>query len=188
MYLNARNIVLFAVLSGVAAYTWLLGRPSTIEPRARPPTEGAPSGYYLRNATLLGTDKQGRVNYRIFAAELEQPSRNAALVLDQVRVEYDPQTGVRWHMTAEQGFAPSDQSYLDLRRGVRLVNDPRDGGTPVTIETESLRLEPDAYVASADGDVRMRRGRADIRSQGIKADLKQDYLEFESNVSARFSP
>jgi len=188
MHLNARNIILFVVLSGAALYTWLVAGPGTTEAPVQTPAATAPSGYYLRNATLLGTDEQGRVNYRVFAAELEQASRDAALVLGQVRVEYDPQTGVRWRMTADEGFAPSDQSYLDLRHGVRLVNEPRSGDEPVTIETEALRLEPGTYTASTDGDVAMRQGKADFRAKGLKADLKQDYLEFESNVSARFPP
>jgi len=188
MHLNARNVILLGVLSGVALYTWLEGRPSTTVSLPQPPVAPTPSGYYLRNATLLGTDEEGRVSYRVFAAGLEQASLDAALILERVRVEYDPQTGIRWHLTAEQGFAPSDQSYLDLLHGVRLVNEPESGRDPVTIETESLRLEPESYIASTEGEVWMRRGKADFRAQGIRADLKQDHLEFQSNVSARFPP
>lgn len=188
MYLNARNIILFVVLSGAAFLTWLVSRPSTTVRLPPSPVAPEPSGYYLRNATLLGTDEEGRVNYRVFAAELEQASVDAALLLQRVRIEYDPQTGVRWRMTAEQGFAPSDQSYIDLLHGVQLVNDPESGRDPVTIETEALRLEPESYIASTEGEVWMQRGKADFRAQGIKADLKQDYLEFQSNVSARFPP
>lgn len=188
MHLNRGTIALFVLLSAAAVATWLARRPAPVAVTTSASTGDVPRGYYSKNATLLGIDEHGHVYYRVFAAELKQESREDALELESVRVEYAPETGVTWSMTAESGSAPSDRAYLDLARGVRLTNHPDDGSDAITIETEALRLQVESYLASTDDAVVMSWGKAALNSMGITADLKQDILEFKANVSARFPP
>ena len=187
MHVNLRNATLLVLLSAAAVATWLIGRAPTPESTRTPIPGSQPLGYYLRNATWFDTNADGQVRYRVVAAQIKQSSRDQALQFERLRVDYAPETGVRWSMTAERGSTPGDRSYLELERGVRLTNVP-DDGDPVTIETEMMRLNPDTFVASSDHRVAMRWGNAGLESTGFKADLKQDLLEFESDVSVRFPP
>lgn len=187
MHVNLRNATIFVLLSGAAIATWLGGRPPATDTARRASPGEVPLGYYLENATFLGTDDDGRVRYRVFAAQFNQAAHGDAMEFERLRVEYAPQSGIRWSVTAERGSAPSDRSYLDLEQGVRLTNNP-EAGDPVTIETDAMRLHPETSVVSSDGMVTMRWGNGYLESMGLKADLEKDFLEFISNVSARFSP
>jgi LPS export ABC transporter protein LptC len=179
-----RNAFIFVLLAGAAIATWLLGRPPAELERAalrRP----APLGYYLRDATILGTNADGVVSYRIYAGLLEQPEQDRSLVLTDVRVEYDARENIPWRVTAPHASAESGGEYLRLYGGVELSSEPEDGTTAIMIETPELEFKPEAYVASGAQPVTYSRGDTKLRAESFTADLKEDLIDMVS-VHAEF--
>jgi len=187
MNTKLRNIVVLAILCAAALATWVLSRPQSIQAPQTSSTEQLPAGYYLRDAILIGTDSQGRVYYRVYAEIVEQASREDDLVLRQVRVEYEPEAQVRWSLTAQEGTAPSDRAYFDLLHSVRLTSQTNESSEATIIETEALRLYTDSFLASSDLSVAMHRGKTELHATGLRAHLKDDFLELP-NVSGLVHP
>lgn len=188
MYLSLRNLVVFVALAGLAVGSWYITRVNPSNNVANEPGRRLPPGYYLIDARLLGTNEAGQVVYQISAGRLEERADESGLLLSDVRVDYRPAFEIPWRLTATRGEAPRDQSYLELRGAVRLVSEPENGGTGTMIETQRLTLQPERFVASTDESVSVLMGRTELKATGMKAYLKEDRLELESNVHGQFRP
>lgn len=176
-----RNLAVLAALSAAAALSWYFSRPPAQMPESAFTGEGAPPGYYLRDATLLGTDEAGRLLLRIHAAEAVQERDREGLELTGVHVAYRDEEAVNWVIRAERAVTPDDQSYVDME-GVRLENEPGDTGERMTIEAAHLRLDPEAYFVSTDGAVDIRIGSTTLGGVGLEARLREDVVELKSQV------
>lgn len=174
MAVHPRNLLLFVLLAGAAFATWMLAR----EPEA--PTETAaasgpvPEGYYMTGAVMQGTDEEGHIYYRLFAERLEQEADNDDLLLEGIRVQYSPETEVRWNIAASNGMAPASRDFFDLLGDVRLEFASRADEEPITFSTSELRFYPEAFRATSSGQIVMRRGRSDIVANGLKLDMNTD--------------
>ena len=188
MYLNARNTLGLAALAGATVLSWYWSREQPADPETNGNLDSLPLGYYLTDATILGTDEEGRVLYRIWAGRAEERPAEERLLLSEVRVEYQPVADVPWRLTARSGEAPLDRSYLDLSEAVELAGEPRDGGARIVIRTQRLRLEPETFVATTEGPVSLFIDARRLEAVGMRADLKDDRLELESDVHGQFLP
>jgi LPS export ABC transporter protein LptC len=185
MYVNVRNAVWLSLLVGAAAATWYLSRPAP-EEAPRDTGLGASSlGYYLTDAVLLGTDDSGEVFYRIVADRVEEHPRSEQLLLTSIEIEYRDEAEVPWRIRASSASGPLDRDYLDLSGDVRIESLPDSEGQRTLIEADSLRLEPQARIASTDGPVRFLVDDVWINGVGLKAYLKDDRIDLESQVNAR---
>lgn len=187
MYLNLSNALRLAALALAVALTWSIARQQQTR-QGLEPTRPLPPGYYLKSATLAGTDATGRLLYNI-AAELaeERPDENRIL-LSNVRVNYRPAAQVPWDISSQSGVAQLDETYIDLFGQVELTSVPEPPETETIIFTDSLRLEPEQFVAQTTDRVRIQMGGRQLRATGLIAYLKDDRLELQSNVNGQFRP
>jgi len=187
MYKAVRNVLALCLLVAAAVGTWYWRQPGQPGPGLAE-SRGAPPGYYLRDAVLLETDASGRVSYRIHAALVEERPRDGALLLNDVLVEYQPAEEIPWRVRAARGEARPDEAALELEGGVELTREPGEDGQATTVRMERLLLLPEQHLASASGGVSFRVGPNALEAVGMKAFLKEDRLELESNVHGRFRP
>ena len=59
---------------------------------------------------------------------------------------------------------------------------------PLLIRTDYLELDPDAYIARTERMVAVERSRDTLHARGMRVYLKQDRLQFQSEVRGRFLP
>jgi lipopolysaccharide export system protein LptC len=187
MYRVLRNTLGALVLISAAVATWYWRRPAP-SPSIDTTPPSVPLGYYLTDAVLLGTDETGRVFYQISADRAEEHPEEQRLVLSNVRMRYMPSAEIPWRAKATSGEAPADASYLILEGKVELTSEPEDGGQPTVIQTTSLRLVPEAFLASSEQPVDVLLGSEELNAVGIKAYLKDNRLELESKVHGLFTP
>jgi LPS export ABC transporter protein LptC len=172
-----RNGALLGVLVAAAVATWLLGQR---EPPAVASSDApAPRGLYFRDAAILGTDSAGHVSYRVFAKLVEQREQDQALVLSDVRVEYDAREDIPWLVTAVRATRLGNGETMHLYEA-RLNSLPEQGAAPFIIETEELELEPETYVARSERPVVLSQGSARVEAKRLSADLKQNRIVLES--------
>lgn len=171
---NTRNLLLFATLAGAALVTWIFSRVSEESGPAR--TDAGPfgQGYYLLGATLNGTDDDGRIYYRIVADRVEQSAENEDIVLDGIRVEYVPDTDVRWDISAGRGLADASRNSLRLQSEVRLVYMADPGQDAMLFETNELNFFAEEFFASTDQSVTMYRGEAIVTAENLELNLNTD--------------
>ena len=186
MHLSVRSSIGVLVLISAAVATWLASRHTTAPRADLGGARRAPLGYYLRNAVLLGTNQDGMIFYRVHAGLAEQRPDKEGLTLSDVRVDYQDTEHVQWKLSAEHASAVDGDSSLDLKGHVRLTSEPSDGEPGTVIETDALRLEPRRFIALSESPVRISIGKIVLTAMGMKAHLKDDTLELESQVHGQF--
>ncbi len=188
MFVNAPNVLGFAALAAIASASWYLARFDTDNGTAVDSQSQGPLGYYMRNADIAIMDGDGRMLYRIFARAVEQRPTENLTVLSDVAIVYSPLAEVPWEIRADSGEIPDAQRYLDLSGSVELATTEAATGETTLIQAPRIRLAPDDYLATTDGDVSVSLGSERLQAIGMIADLKDDYLELESSVHGFFNP
>jgi LPS export ABC transporter protein LptC len=176
-----RNTVVLIVLALLAAATGVLRWQRATPPPAPTVDESArPLGYYVKGASLLGTDEQGRVAYRVFATRLDELPDEQLLKIEGAMVDYRPDGETPWTISATTASAPKDRSVIDLVGDVELKSAPTDGSEPTTVLTQKLKFSPDRSTAETDEAVTVYFGDWEFEAARLRADLKDDTLELES--------
>lgn len=187
----------FALLvAGALATSWLVfNSPSTEVEESSGPRLGL--GYYVRDARLTGSGPDGRILYRVSAAAAEQLLADGTITMQDVAVDYEPAAQVPWKLRADRGQIPPDRNIIELSGDVTATTaaspDATGGGgrssaAPLLIRTDYLELDPEAYIARTERTVAVERDRDTLRARGMRVYLKQDRLQFNSEVHGRFLP
>jgi LPS export ABC transporter protein LptC len=183
-----RNLLLIVLLGAAAVASWLWSRPTLLEQPHRPEGGDTELGYYLRGVRMLGTDENGRAVYRILADRLEERPNEERLWLERVQIEYHRTGELAWVITAGSGNATRDRSELELKDGVEIRSQPTDGSAPVHVTTPALRFLPATSSAESDERVVIDVGRWHLEGVRLRAHLKDDRMELESDVHGKFAP
>jgi LPS export ABC transporter protein LptC len=174
--------VTLACLTVLAAASWWLARRDGAGPAA--PAAVTQPGYYLKNAELEQTDATGRLNLKVHAAAATQVEQHGAVQLTELRVDYLPEPGRDWRMTAARGMLPPTGRRVLLEGDVRL-SAPAEGGA--LVRTEHLNLNLDQELATTSDPVRVELAPHAITARGLRADLKRETLRLESAVNGTFA-
>jgi len=186
-------LLVAAVLTSVLVY---LGPSSEV---AQPVTARRGLGYYVKDARLTGTGPDGRILYRVTAAAAEQTLTDGSITMRNVAVAYEPAAQVPWKLKADRGQIPPDRNIIQLEGDVVATAevavvksaDPPKSGTstaPLLIRTDYLELDPEAYIARTERMVAVERSGDTLLARGMRVYLKQDRLQFQSEVRGRFLP
>ncbi|MEO8445431.1 MAG: LPS export ABC transporter periplasmic protein LptC, partial [Gammaproteobacteria bacterium] len=188
--------VRFTLLLGAALVTTYLVFDSPSPPDDAGARTGLGLGYYVKNATLTGTGPDGQVLYRVTTLAAEQLRADGTVTLEDVNVDYAPAAEVPWRLKAAHGRMPKDRNIIELSGEVVAETDAaaspaiagarrRKNAAPLLIRTDYLELDPEAHVASTEHLVTVERDRDTLHSRGMRVYLKQDRLQFESEVRGR---
>src|SRR4051794_32373356 len=104
--MNWRWISLAALLAAI-----VVGYGALVERNPAPTassTQAERPGYYLQDAIITQTQKDGSVSLRLVADRIEQQRRDDSIVLKTVRVNYFQSPGREWLLTAREGFVPAN--------------------------------------------------------------------------------
>lgn len=137
----------------------------------------------MLDAEYVQLDGDGRVLYRIFADRVEERPDDGELLVEGMRLEYRADEQVPWHVRAAQAVVTRARG-LELEGGVELIREPDEGADRIeriVVRTERARLEPERHFVSAPGEVMFLTGTGRLTAIGLKAFLKEDRVELESN-------
>lgn len=119
--MNLKTAGSFAVLLCATAATWYLARSLEQPEPATDDGSTWQSGYYLRNARILGTGENGELLYEIEAEYAEQQAGNE-ITFDQVQVRYSPAADVPWSLSADRARITGNLEQLTLSGHVLAVS------------------------------------------------------------------
>ena len=182
--MNWRWISLTALLAAlVIGYGALIDRnPSstTSDARAEQP------GYYLQDAVITQTQKDGSVGLRLIANRIQQQRRDDSIALDTVRVNYFQSPQREWLLTARRGFVPASFHVVQLSGDVELR--PADTQPAAFLRTDALAIDTQTNIAySTASPVHLRFGQHAMVVKSFRADLNSEKIRLES-VNGRFEP
>lgn len=181
---KAMAVLLLVILA--ATSTLLLQQ---LENQQAPGTAaGAPGiGYYLNQATLTGTGKDGRMLYRLLADEVVQQPADGSVSLRGVAVDYDPARAIPWRLTADSGEILDEGRLIALSGNVVAATREQPEGPVATIRTDYLEFDPATDIAATDHRVLIDYGGSTVQARGLRALLREDRLQLLAEVSGRYA-
>lgn len=185
--MTAKRITGFLLLSLAAFGSYYLSQSLSETEPEDPPPPTLQSGFYLRDARILGTGMDGRPLYEVEAEYAEQRG-DQTIELQTVRVIYTTEAGVPWHLVANSALISNDQEMLILSGDVIATASQGLDGQNTQIRTPYLELEPSNYVARTDDRVEVLIGTRSLNATGMLASLKDNRVSLRSNVSGKFVP
>lgn len=185
--MSPRLTVWLTILIAAALGSWYLSRKGPVDDEKPMRTDQVYRGYYLKSARILGTGSDGSLLYEIEADHAEQQSDDR-IEFSDVHIRYSPNSEVPWTVDADTATIYADEQRVLLEGHVRAVSARGFSGSDTEIRTQSLRLDPDNYVAETDERVQIRIGSRSLTATGMLASLQDDRLELKSNVSGKFVP
>ena len=128
----------------------------------------------MQRAVLHGTDDTGRTLYRIHAGRLEQGAEGNDFAFDDLVVEYLPDTGISWSISASQGRTDAESGLLGLEGNVLLRYTGNASTNETIFQTDNLLLDTRESLASTNATVRMQSGEVELEASGLELDLSSD--------------
>lgn len=185
--MSPRATVLLALLIVGALGSWYLSRTGLDGGEISLVADQVHRGYYLKSARILGTGSDGSLLYEIEAVHAEQQTDNR-IEFSEVHIRYSPESDVPWTVDADTATIYPDQQRILLEGHVRAVSSRGFSGNDTEIRTQSLRLDPDKYLAETEERVQIRIGTRSLTATGMLASLHDSRLELKSNVNGKFVP
>ncbi|MCC5794916.1 MAG: LPS export ABC transporter periplasmic protein LptC [Chromatiales bacterium] len=170
-----------------AALGSLLLLPRGDEPAPPAPLSRTGIGFYMDQAELSTTGEDGRVLYRLSAEQARQQLADGSIELDQVELRYGTQLEVPWQVRATTGSIPANDRIIRLSGDVVAIAGGA-GELPMTIRTNYLELDPEAYIATTTHAVSIERPGGVLSARGMRLYLREDRLELLSDIRGDFAP
>lgn len=141
-------------------------------------TERAPS-YFLRNAVITQTERDGSPGLRLVADRIDQASAGASIRLTNVHVDFLRTKDRQWTLTAAEGLIPPQSRVIEFRGDVHLR--PIDAKTPTYLRTDTLSVDTErqmAYTTTSPSNIRF--GKLEMTVERFEADLNSEKVKLES--------
>ncbi len=157
-------------------------------------------GYAARDAEVIETGFDGRERYRLKAAVIHQQTESGVIDLERLEMNYHRNTqatageapviggkpGEIWHLTSDHGQVREEGNDVELNGNVRVTGPPQGGVEPLSLTTETLRINTPTEFIETDAAVKLRWSGHELDAVGMRADLKAGTLSLESDVNGHF--
>jgi len=143
--------------------------------------------YIVKDAKLYGTNIDGKFLYKIVAKKAQANNTDRQIYLDQVFLDYDGDQDIDWRITSEKGQLLSNSNVLALSGNVT-VQSLSNENNMTTISTDYLEINPNTYTIATNRDVLIELDNNKIEAKGLTAQLKNNRLNFISNINASIQP
>jgi LPS export ABC transporter protein LptC len=144
--------------------------------------ESTEPGYVATNADLIETGDDGQLLYRLDAERIEQPTPQGIIFLTAPKLDYQPETGNHWTLTAQRGQLPQDARSAELTGAVHADGKPTGSNAPMHIVTDQLHLDMKQQLVTTAAKVRVEWAGNTLRGRGMSADIKNDRLQLNGDV------
>ena len=139
-------------------------------------------GYAAVHAQLIETGEDGLPLYRLDAEHIEQPQPQGTIFMTEPKLDYQPEPGNHWKLTAQRGQMTQDARSAELTGDVHAEGVPSGSDVTVRLDTDQLHLDMAQQLATSESTVRVDWGGNRLNGHGMRADLKNDRLQLASRV------
>jgi LPS export ABC transporter protein LptC len=176
--------ILFAVvaLGALGAMFYLQQSDSGGSEGTAADVESTEPGYIATNADLVETGDDGHPLFRLDAERIEQPTPQGIIFLTAPKLDYQPETGNHWKLSAQRGQLPQDARTAELAGAVHADGRPTGSTQLMHIVTDQLHLDMKQQLATTAAKVRVDWAGNSLRGRGMNADIKNDRLQLAADV------
>jgi LPS export ABC transporter protein LptC len=192
----------FVAVIAVIATAYYIGRGGRGDNAADTASTLPPDpGYAAKDAVVVETGFDGRERYRLNARVIHQQIDSSVIDLEGLEMDYHPGAQERvagepasagadenWRLKSDRGQVRADGDDVQLDGNVVVNGQAPGSGAPITLSTETMRINTPTEFIETDGPVRLRWSGHQLDAVGMRADLKAGTLRLESKVHGSFSP
>lgn len=193
---RSRWLLGLAVLVVLAA-AFMLGHGGSTPGLARAREEPSDFQYNFvaSDVVVRQTGDDGRLQYRLEAARVEQRPADRQIAASDLTVHYEAAdagagavAGSQWKLTAARAMLPDDGRLLQLRGAVQVTGQPPAAAAPVTMLTESVDYDLLTQEITSAETIELRMGPQQLQGRGLHANIRLGTLQLESGVHGRIAP
>jgi LPS export ABC transporter protein LptC len=145
-------------------------------------------GYSALQARVVQTGPDGKPQYTLDAARVQQQPDEGVIDLEQVQLGFRDVNGNHWTARAARGQVAQNSGVVQLAGDVQ-VNGILPGiNQPAELTTERLSFDTNAQVAATQDPVTIAMSGRRLAAQGMVANLKERRVQLESDVHGSFLP
>jgi LPS export ABC transporter protein LptC len=144
--------------------------------------ESTEPGYIATGAELIETGEDGYPLFLLNAERIEQPSPQGVIFMTAPKLDYQPESGNHWTLTAQRGQLPQDARTAELFGTVHAQGRPEGSNDVMRIATEQLHLDMNQQLATSAVMVRVDWAGNTLRGRGMSADIRNDRLQLAGEV------
>ena len=181
---NIAKIMLLVALASGSSFMYFFSTKSNDNLEKLNPTRVE---YIVKDAKIYGTDIEGKFLYKIVAKKAQANNTDRQIYLDHVFLDYDGDQDIDWKITSEKGQLLSNTNVLALSGNVT-VRSLSNEKNMTTISTDYLEINPNTYTIATNRDVLIELDNNKIEARGLTAQLKDNRLNFNSNINASIQP
>jgi len=171
------NFIILSVLAAVSILLYLFSPNDNTEEENLVTKEVE---FIVKNAELLGSSKNGDFSYKIFSKKAKANDLNNQIFLEQVKLTYTDED-VNWIITSDNGQIISDMNILSLSGNVMITNNSEDNKSKIS--TDYLEVNPNTFTVATNRKVVIEINNNIIEAKGLNAQLKDNKLNFSSNIN-----
>lgn len=186
----------------IIAGAYFIGRASRSGEEAETAAAEVPDpGYAARDAVIIETGYDGRERYRLNAQVIRQQIETGNIDLEHLDMHYHPgvqgelsaqdpapSTTEVWHLKSDRGQVRAGGDDVQLSGNVEVTGPAPGSDLPLTLATESLRINtPTEFIETPD-PVRLRWSGNALDAVGMEADLKAGKVSLKSQVHGSSAP
>jgi lipopolysaccharide export system protein LptC len=93
-----------------------------------------------------------------------------------------------WHLSSDHGEVRANGDDVELKGNVRVIGPAPESGEPLSLTTESIRINTPTEFIETKAPVKLRWSGHELDALGMQADLKAGTLRLESDVNGHFYP
>ncbi len=186
----------------ILAGAYFIGRGGRSAGEADEATVETPDpGYAARDAVVIETGYDGRERYRLNAKVIRQQAESGNVDLEQMEMNYHPGAQGElpgeqpapaaletWHLVADRGQVRADGDDVQLSGNVEVTGPAPGSDLPLTLTTQTLRVNTPTEFISTEAPVRLRSSGNVVNAVGMEVDLKTGDVSLKSKVHASSAP
>lgn len=143
-------------------------------------------GYSALQARLVQTDPDGKPQYTLDAAQIQQMPNNGLVELEKVQLGFRDPNGNQWNARAAHGEIEQNSGIVRLAGDVHVFGLLPGTNDPAQIISEHLAYDTKTQIVSTRDPVTMLMSGRELNATGLVANLKERRLQLESAVHGTF--
>jgi len=143
-------------------------------------------GYSAVQARLVQTDKDGKPEYTLDAAQIQQLPNNGLVELEQVQLGFRDPNGNQWNARAAHGEIEQNSGIVRLAGNAHVFGLLPGTNDPAQIISEHLAYDTKTQIVSTHDPVTMVMSGRELNATGLVANLKERRVQLESAVHGTF--
>ena len=186
--MNLKLLALSVFLGAVAVGSvWLLRETELQGLQAERPKTHVPD-YYFTDATVTSLDVKGRPVSELVSPRMIHHPDDDSVEATQPRMRYFMKDGLPWYARADHGMEPSGGNLIYLDGHVEMTHPDQNGGPPLVIDTEHMKVDMDTNIATTDDPVDMVKGESHMHGIGMDGYMQDNRMVLRTKVTGLYVP